>query len=304
MFVDIDGDPTLAGAQELKAIADAESSPPTEPSSRISSGLESNLANLHLQDDSNSSSFTIHTSAFQKGKGAFASRDIQRGDLVLSERPIFSAPTFKSQAELVCRIYIESEVLELPPAHLDSYLSLKNSHNNCSCFRGHPPLLGIFCTNAFSVSDDDSGICLKASRFNHSCSPNATFSFNSNIGELQIYAMGTIPRGEEISVSYIPCRRLFGSHRRTRQTNLLLRYHFTCTCPICTLSEAESKMSDVRRRRVNELWEIAGRFTPPQREQCLIVVVEAMRLLREEGYLDGVPEFMKEAGPICALHSD
>ena len=63
-------------------------------------------------------------------------------------------------------------------------------------------------------------------------------------------------------------------------------------------------MSDARRRRVNELWEIVGHFTFSQREQCFIVVEEAMRLLREEGYWDGVWEFMNEAGPICALHSD
>ena len=63
-------------------------------------------------------------------------------------------------------------------------------------------------------------------------------------------------------------------------------------------------MSVARRRRVNELWEIVGRFTFSQREQCFIVVEEAMRLLREEGYWDGVREFMNEAGPICALHSD
>jgi hypothetical protein len=64
-------------------------------------------------------------------------------------------------------------------------------------------------------------------------------------------------------------------------------------------------MSDVRRQRVNELWEIAGRFTPAQGFQSYVnVVVEAMRLLQEEGYLDGVDDFMKEAGPIGALHSD
>ena len=76
MFIDNEGDPKV-GAEELKAIADAESSPPSEPSS----SLESDLANLRLQDDSNSSIFTIHTSA--ASKGAFASRDIQRGDLIL-----------------------------------------------------------------------------------------------------------------------------------------------------------------------------------------------------------------------------
>jgi hypothetical protein len=76
MFFDNEGDPTLA-AQELKAIADAESSPPSEPSSYTPSDLDSGLANLHLQDDS--SLFTIRSpAAVQKGKGAFATREIFR----------------------------------------------------------------------------------------------------------------------------------------------------------------------------------------------------------------------------------
>ena len=97
------------------------------------------------------------------------------------------------------------------------------------------------------VSDDDSVICLRASRFNHSCSPNARILFNSNTGELRIYALGTIPRGEEIFVPYISNRCLYGKPRRSRQAILRARYHFTCACSVCSLPEAESKMSDARR---------------------------------------------------------
>ena len=99
MFVDNKGDAMLA-ARELKAIVNAESSPPSEPSPYISSDLESDLANLHLQDHSNSSFFSVHTSAapgLQNGNGALASRDIQRGDLTLSEKPIFSVPNNASE---------------------------------------------------------------------------------------------------------------------------------------------------------------------------------------------------------------
>ena len=70
--------------QELKAITDAESSPPSKSLFYISSDLKIELVNLHLKGDLDSSSFSIHTSAtLQKGKGAFASRVIQRGDLIL-----------------------------------------------------------------------------------------------------------------------------------------------------------------------------------------------------------------------------
>ncbi|KAN0128761.1 hypothetical protein V8E53_013422 [Lactarius tabidus] len=181
---------------------------------------------------------------------------------------------------------VEAAVRALSPAELDSYLSLHNSHNKCLC---HPdPLQGIFATNSFAVgtAHDDSGICLRGSRFNHSCSPNARHSFNSNTGELEIHALGTIPCGDEICIAYISSRWLYGTPRRSRQAILRTRYHFTCVCSVCSLPEAESKMSDARRHKANELLEIARRLLPTQEDQCLNVTIEALRLVQEEGYLD------------------
>ncbi|KAF8257877.1 hypothetical protein EI94DRAFT_1670260 [Lactarius quietus] len=302
MFIDNGGDPTI-GAQEFKAITDLESSPSPNPSSHTcntSGDLDSGLANLHLQDD-DSSIFTIHTStAVQEGKGAFASRDIQRGDLILSEKPILSILT--NAPEPLKRISIEAAARKLSPVHLDELLSLSNSHTACTCFRD--PFLGIYGTNSFTFTDDDSGICLKASRFNHSCNPNARFSFNSNTGELRIYALGTIPRGEEIFVAYISSRRLYGNTRRSRQGILRARYHFTCACSVCSLPEAESKKSDARRVKLNELWDIIPSFTPFQGIQRLNVIVEAIHLLKEEGYLADADDYTNDAGLVCAFHSD
>ena len=300
MFINNKGDPVL-GAKELRAIVDAESSSPSEGTSYISSGLDTSLANLRLQDDS--SFFSIQTSAapgLQNGKGAFASRNIQRGDLILSDKPLFCIPTIKP---LVFHS-IEAAVQSLSPTNLDSYLSLENSHKTCSCFP--TPLLSIFFTNAFSVSEssNDGALCLKASRFNHSCSPNARYSFNPNSREIRIYALGTIPRGEEIFVSYMSGRGLYANPRHLRQANLRIRYHFTCACSICSLPEAESKMSDARRQKVDELWEAINRLKPAKAVQCLNLVVDAIRLLREEGYLADEDDFTNEAGLVCAFHSD
>ena len=301
MLIDIDGDPTLAGAQELKAIAVAENLPQSEPSSYVSSALESDLAKLQLQDDSDSSLFGIYTAAtFQKGKGTFTARDIQRGDLILSERAIFSMPAGSGPS--IVRS-IGAAVQNLSPIDLDSYLSLHNSHKTCSCFS--TPLLGIFTTNSFEVIDYEMGICLKASRFNHSCSPNARFSYNSNTDEIRIYALRTIPRGEEIFVAYFFGIPLYGSPRHSRQATLRTTYHFTCACSVCSLPEAESKRSDARRQRVAELLEdIRDLNGPYEGVQCLNAVVEAIRLLREDGYLADMHDFTKKAGPICATHSD
>ena len=250
MFTDNGGDPTL-GAQELKAIADAESSPPLEPSSYTSSGLDGGLASLRLQDDS--SVFVIHTSTIvQDGEGVFASRVIRRGDLILSERPILRTPA-NVPKRFHC-ISIEAAVRNLSPAHLNHYLSLQNSHTDCEC--SHDPLIGIYTTNACEFSDYEAGVYQKASKFNHSCSPNARPWFNSDTGEIRIHALDTIRLGEEIFFMYLNTRDFYSQPRRLRQTYLLAGYHFTCACSACSLSEAESKMNDARRLNTNEYYEI------------------------------------------------
>ena len=288
----------MLAAQELKAIADAESSPPSSPSSYFSCGLESDLADLYLQDDPDSPLFSIYTPAspgLQNCKGAFATRDIRRGDLILSEKPIFSVPSNAPQP--LRHTSIEAAVGKLSPTHLDNYLSLQNSHNKCSC--SLRPLPGIFNTNAFGVSDS-AGICLRASRFNHSCSPNARFTFNSNTGDIRIYALGTIPRGDEIFIAYTPedllGRRLYGSPRQLRQATLRNQYHFTCECSVCSLSEAESKVSDARRQRIYAIRESLGSYSLSQGAQCLSVIVEAIHLLQEEGNLSDTDGFTDKAG--------
>ncbi|KAF8257078.1 hypothetical protein EI94DRAFT_81711 [Lactarius quietus] len=307
MYIDNGGDPAI-GTQELRSIADAETLPLPQPSSHTSGDLESTLAQLHLEGDS--SFFTIHTSAaVQNGEGAFASRDIQRGDLILSEKPIFSIRTDVPEARK--HISIESAVRNLSPVHLNGFLSLHNSHTECPCFPNRP-LLGIYSTNGFGLgfNSSDAGACLKASRFNHSCSPNGRFSFNSDTGEIRIYALGTIPRGEEIFIVYadgfVGGRPLYATPRRLRQDVLRTRYHFTCACTVCSLSEAKSKKSDARRVKLNELREFTQRFTlsPFHGTQVLNSIVEATRLLKEEGYLADADDFATYGGVVCAFHSD
>ncbi|KAF8259758.1 hypothetical protein EI94DRAFT_1690349 [Lactarius quietus] len=305
MFIDNGGDPTH-GAQEFRSIADAEISPPPELSSDISGDLESGLAHLHLKDDS--SFFTPHNStATQEGNGAFASRDTQRGDMILSETPIFFIRA--DVPEPLKHISVENAVRNLSPVHLAKFLSLHNSHTECLCYPN--PLLGIFSTNAYHFTRDDSGICLKSSRFNHSCSPNAKFSFNPTTGEIRIYALGTIPRGEEMFISYtgsvVSGRPLYGAPRQLRQAVLRAQYHFTCACTVCSLAEAESKKSDARRVKLHDLHEIFQNFTAQshlQGAQLLNFIVEGVRLLKEEGHLADADDFTAFAGQICALHSD
>lgn len=199
-FIDHGGDPTQ-GVQELKAIAVAERSPPPEPS-YASGDLDTAPANLHVKDAS--PFITVQKSALIQ-KGVFASREFQRGDLILAEKPTFLIP-FDSPDQK-----IEAEVLNLSPHHIDRFLSLHNSHTKCSCYRNLA--LGIFATNGFAFDEAGMGICLTTAKFNHSCSPNSSHPFNTNTGEIRIYALGTIPAGEEIFVTYVAGQSISGNPR-------------------------------------------------------------------------------------------
>ena len=151
------------------------------------------------------------------------------------------------------------------------------------------------------MTDDTCGIFLQCSRFNHSCSPNARYSWNPEIKRLRIYALRDIARGEEILVSYLSSRNVYGSTRAERQARLQLR-GFTYNCVVCT--QPETVASDERRVRVKELWESIPYFPPNQSRQRLLAIARAIRLLKEEGYAADYDDFTNDAAWVCAYHSD
>jgi hypothetical protein len=72
---------------------------------------------------------------------------------------------------------------------------------------------------------------LNMSRCNHSCDPNAVWSWNASTLTLTLAALRPISPGDEITISYIS---LSGNHASDRET-LKKQYGFECTCEECTL---------------------------------------------------------------------
>ncbi|KAE9370083.1 SET domain-containing protein [Stipitochalara longipes BDJ] len=74
-----------------------------------------------------------------------------------------------------------------------------------------------------------SGVCLEpfASMINHSCQPNAWWTFNGR--EFQLRAVRDIPAGEELSISYIGITASF----KLRQENVMKDWGFECACLLC-----------------------------------------------------------------------
>lgn len=149
-------------------------------------------------------------------------------------------------------------------------------------------------TNNFQMGQNRNGrytwgIFLEASRFNHSCVPNAYFAWNPTLnngqGQLTIYAIQDIYAGNEILINYRPkdCFKL----RDARHAKLNKIYGFICDCPACQPGHQFGAMSDGRRGRMQDLQtEIDGSTdssTPGEREAKRENINKLIGNLKQEG---------------------
>lgn len=130
------------------------------------------------------------------------------------------------------------------------------------------------------------GICQDASRINHSCIPNAHFSWNANIGRETVHAVRDIRKGEEITISYLPAICTL----KKRQIQLK-PYVFACDCPACRYNTEFGMSSLIRRRQMldldHEIADYQNDLVAARAEhgQCdeLSAVLRLVKLMDEEG---------------------
>ncbi|KAL0072510.1 Cochaperone protein [Marasmius tenuissimus] len=159
----------------------------------------------------------------------------------------------------------------------------------------------IYSTNAFAAA----GLCFTASKFNHSCSPNARGSFHGEKRQYRIYALTDIAVGEEIFIPYIQGRNIYGSTREQRRSRLYFAHGFKCMCKTCSLPQNEVEKSDARRSKLKELYEKLPKHNPSAHgDRIISLVIQSIRLLREDGYLADADDFAVDAAHVCASVSD
>ncbi|CAG8891230.1 unnamed protein product [Penicillium egyptiacum] len=164
-----------------------------------------------------------------KGWGAFATRRIDRGSLILSEKPTF--------------------VIRMSHTEITDYHFLLLRDNGSSCFTS---MNEAFAENSFNIANSDQhepeahGLFPLHSRFNHSCIPNSEVP--TVTGEaISSFATRDIAAGEEINFCYNP-----GFQGRTRyERHQALR--FTCHCVACLPGTPFQQLSDMRRRLIRGL---------------------------------------------------
>ena len=197
-----------------------------------------------------------------KGIGCVAKSDIKEGTLVLREYPKLLTPedddsvTVKEQAERIIGAFTE-----MPEEYKKRYFQLHNMYfefgdddvlkewsegmrqralslfqrtNNMTfpniTSKRAFEVWGIYTTNFFH-----NGVCIKMSRFNHSCRPNATYFWNVDTNTRDLRTLRNVKEGEEMTVSYINTTET----RDGRQSLLKDRYNFDCNCEGCDLNEEE-----------------------------------------------------------------
>ena len=84
----------------------------------------------------------------------------------------------------------------------------------------------IYETNCF-----ENGICIQASRFNHSCSSNAEYHWNEKTNSREIRVISKVNPGDEITVNYAMPFAM--KNFQKRQEYLSELWGFVCKCDRC-----------------------------------------------------------------------
>ncbi len=175
------------------------------------------------------------------GRGIRAARNITRGTPIISERAHFS----KLDGDRVTQHDANDQqfgALVCPIQQPPTWQEEANAR---------------FEANSFGMGTDGNGrerhgIFLRASRFNHSCVPNAHFAWNFRTTRLTVHALENIPRGGEIFVNY-GTYDFTTMSRVQRQNDLMTSYNFNCTCRACSQNPILGIESENRRDTMRKL---------------------------------------------------
>ncbi|KAF2126718.1 SET domain-containing protein [Dothidotthia symphoricarpi CBS 119687] len=206
-----------------------------------------------------------------KGYGCFALKRLALGTRILAEDPLLIVPIAD---------YVQSDIQAafdiLSPEQQALYFTLHSGHGqdprawpsqihptvtgrerqriseqHDARTGKQPSLISIFQTNCMEMGKG-AAVFPHAARFNHSCNPNACFSWNSAIGKETIHTISEIKAGDQITLSY--CDMVHDKRLRSWE---LKHYGFVCDCPACAGDEDDEDTfaykSAQRRFRLQEL---------------------------------------------------
>ncbi|KAF2469942.1 SET domain-containing protein, partial [Lindgomyces ingoldianus] len=265
----------------------------------------------------------------EKGFGCFAINPIKRGTRILADSPLLIVPI----AEYF-QTDIQAAFDKLTHAEQAFYFTLHSAHGQDPANwprRIHdsvvgrerqrieeqhkarvgkePSLISIFQTNCME-KDGGAAVFPNAARFNHSCNPNACFTWNPAIQKETVHAIKDIPAGDQITLAYCDTTH----DKATRQWELK-HYGFLCDCHACSGDESDSSSwaakSAARRYRMMELQQETrykrGKFLEfgVKTEAFVGKLLEFAKLMNEEGdYTARAADIYLDIALVCEQHGD
>ncbi|RSL71501.1 hypothetical protein CEP54_001275 [Fusarium duplospermum] len=187
--------------------------------------------------------FELRETTDGRGWGAFATRRIRKGAVILEELPQF---VIEATKVFPGSRHLEQAFANLPPPE-KALVELARDN-------GGPEFTSSslwFIQNSFNINHTELGFYLTQSRFNHSCVPNSSVPYTEHrdmaAAWLTRVALEDIEVGEEITFSYQP--GLVTKTKAERHSQLF----FECRCECCTLHPSFSQLSDRRRHLMAQL---------------------------------------------------
>ncbi|OQD60462.1 hypothetical protein PENPOL_c004G02060 [Penicillium polonicum] len=175
-----------------------------------------------------------------KGWGAFATSRIERGSIILRERALF---VIRDSSPEVIENCIVAAACQLSPNQKAQLLLLRDNGS-----KEFANMLHMLAENSFSSTNEppDHGLFVLASRFNHSCLPNAMIP-STRADAIELYATKDIEAGEEIYFCYSSDLKAQTKYERHEYLD------FSCDCKACMPGTPFQELSDLRRRLIRGL---------------------------------------------------
>ncbi|GAA5886933.1 hypothetical protein JCM6882_009390 [Rhodosporidiobolus microsporus] len=258
------------------------------------------LANAVTSDDEDAEAalhtppWTVRAADSGAGQGAFASRPIALGEMLIAERPLCVWPNGLSEEEARRLFEQMSEkqkrvFLELTDGGDEVRGKLDEVRVRRACNAFSLPVPGV---EGAGKGRNMGFVFPKIARVNHSCSPNCAQVMNWNTLRLELYAVAPVPTGTELTIEYLP--NLITLTKLERQNALKTSFGFSrCLCPTCTAAPDEIVRSDARRREIREL--VNGLRGGVKDRKRTLERMERVRVLCEEEGVRGLPDFGDES---------
>jgi len=154
------------------------------------------------------------------------------------------------------RACVESRFNLLPPstqADLRLLFALP-AYNNAD---NEPDSYGIYQTNSVRLTGPDKadgGVFLTHCRMNHSCEPNVTHIWRSDLQMLTLITIRDIEVGEELYTTYGGLSGVHGMNStKARREHLMKEFGFHCMCSLCKAEDDKDKKADDKAKV--EQWE-------------------------------------------------